>query len=279
MEAGRGYTSSVIAIGSLLVVVAISLLITRVATVILVATGMSRSTARFQARSAFTGSGFTTRESEDVVSHPVRRRVVMTLMLLGNAGIVAVASSLIIGFRSGGHTQWISIFELIVGLGALLVLARSSWVDRRLTRLIRRLLERHTDLATRDLASLLDLTGHYAVGELHLEEEDWLVGRPLGELALRDEGIAVLGVTRADGSHVGIPGGWTVLGAGDTAVIYGRTEALDEIDRRPAGPVGDRSHEVAVEHQRVVEMAERTADLSRDGSGPGARSGAGAAGG
>jgi hypothetical protein len=255
----------VIAIGSLLVVVALSLLVTRVATVILVATGMSRSTARFQARSAFTGSGFTTNESEEVVGHPVRRRVVMTLMLLGNAGIVAVASSLIIGFRSGGRTQWISILELMVGLGALLALSRSSAVDRRLTRLIRRLLERHTDLATRDLASLLDLTGNYAVGELHLEEGDWLVGRPLGELGLRDEGIAVLGVTRRDGSHLGVPGGWTELGVGDTVVIYGRAEALDELDRRPAGVLGDRRHEAAVEHQRLVELAERAADLSRAG--------------
>jgi len=76
---------------------------------------------------------------------------------------------------------------------------------------------------------------------------------------------ALLGVTRVDGSHVGVPGGWTVLGAGDTAVIYGRDEALDELDRRPAGPAGDRRHEAAMEHQRLLELAERTADLSRDG--------------
>jgi hypothetical protein len=43
-------------VASLLVVVLLSLLITRVATVALVATGLSRSTARFQARSAFTGT-------------------------------------------------------------------------------------------------------------------------------------------------------------------------------------------------------------------------------
>ena len=88
-----------IAISSLLLVVAVSLLITRVATVVLVATGMSKPSARFQARSAFTGSGFTTRESENVVDHPTRRRVIMTLMLLGNAGIVASASTLILGFK------------------------------------------------------------------------------------------------------------------------------------------------------------------------------------
>jgi Trk-type K+ transport system membrane component len=87
------------AVTALLLVLAISLLITRVATVILTASGMSRQSARFQARSAFTSAGFTTSESEHVVNHPLRRRVVATLMLLGNAGIVAAASSAILGFR------------------------------------------------------------------------------------------------------------------------------------------------------------------------------------
>src|SRR5919108_324765 len=89
------------AIGSLLVVIAIGLLVTRIATVMLIATGLSRETARFQARSAFTGSGFTTSEAEAVVSHPVRRRIVATLMLLGNAGIVTVVGSLVLGFAGG----------------------------------------------------------------------------------------------------------------------------------------------------------------------------------
>ena len=62
------------AIASLLIVLTISLMVTRVATMALVLTGMSREAARFQARSAFSGVGYTTREAEDVVSHPVRRQ-------------------------------------------------------------------------------------------------------------------------------------------------------------------------------------------------------------
>ena len=83
------------AILSLLVVILISIMITRVATVALTATGLSRETAKFQARSALTGAGFTTTESESVVRHPVRRRIVMWLMLAGSAGIAAVIGSLV----------------------------------------------------------------------------------------------------------------------------------------------------------------------------------------
>lgn len=45
---------------SLLIVVTLSILVTRVASKALMHTGLSRESARFQARSAFTGAGFTT---------------------------------------------------------------------------------------------------------------------------------------------------------------------------------------------------------------------------
>ena len=87
-----------IPIVSLLIVLTISLLVTRVAAVAFVHTGLSREAARFQARSAFTGVGFTTSETEEVVNHPVRRRIVAWLMLVGNIGIITVMSSLILSF-------------------------------------------------------------------------------------------------------------------------------------------------------------------------------------
>src|SRR3954462_15436638 len=124
-----------VAVGTLLVILALGLVVTRVATVVLEATGMSKHAARFQARSAFTGSGFTTRESESVVDHPVRRKVIMWLMLLGNAGLVAAAGSLIIGFRGAGSDA-LRVAELVVILLCFVVLSRSRWVDRGMTRTI-----------------------------------------------------------------------------------------------------------------------------------------------
>lgn len=93
---------------SLLVIVALSMLITRVATIALTHTGLSRESARFQARSALTGAGFTTTESEKVVNHPVRRRIVMILMLVGNAGIVTGMASLMLTFVHGSGGGWLS---------------------------------------------------------------------------------------------------------------------------------------------------------------------------
>ncbi len=249
------------AISSLLLVVAVSLIITRVATVILVASGLSRQAARFQARSAFTGAGFTTTESESVVNHPLRRKVVMTLMLLGNAGIVASASTLIIGFRGGSaaNAGWL-ILELVAGLLALVFISRSSWADRRLTSLIGRVLRRYTDLPARDLDGLLDLSGSYAVSELAVDPADWVANRTLGELGLRDEGVAVLGITRPGGDYQGSPVGSTTIFPGDTLVLYGQAESLRELDHRPAGPEGDSRHQAAVARQEEVVRSEQSRD-------------------
>lgn len=247
-----------VAISTLLLVVTISLLITRVGTVILTATGMSRQAARFQARSAFSGAGFTTRESEAVVDHPIRRRVIAMLMLLGSAGTVAVISTLILGFgKAGGGRQWWRILELVLGLLALVWLSRSSWVDRRLTRAIRAVLDRYTHLPNRDVASLLDLAGDYAVSELAVTAGDWVAGRTLGELELRDEGAVVLGVTTADGHYVAVPTADTQVQVDDILIVYGREQLLHELDDRRAGPAGDAAHAEAVKVQHRLEQQER----------------------
>lgn len=254
-----------LAIGSLLLVVAVSLLVTRVATVILTASGMSSQAARFQARSALTGSGFTTSESEQVVDHPLRRRVIATLMLVGNAGIVAAASSLILGFRGGafGHQAW-RLLELVLGLLVLVFISRSRWVDRRLTAVIARIIRRYTDMPTRDLAGLLDLTGSYAVSELAVSQGDWIAGRSLGELGLREEGVVVLGLTRAGGRYLGGPTGSTLIREGDVLVVYGRAESVRELDDRPAGADGDLAHRAAIARQNRIEQRQRAEDADVD---------------
>lgn len=240
-----------IAAASLIVVVVVSLLITRVATVVLTLTGLSRESARFQARSALSGVGFTTSEAEGVVNHPVRRRVVMLLMLLGSAGIVTVVGALIISLGNADAGERADRLALLVGgLLALWLVARSQWVDRRLSSLIARMLNRVTDLDARDYSALLHLSADYTVLEMAVQEGDWIAGRALAELKLRDEGVLVLGLTRPDGTWIGAPRFDTTIQAGDTLVLYGRTPRLAELDRRPAGPRGDEMHELAVEEHR-----------------------------
>lgn len=237
---------------TLLLILLLSLLVTRVASSALVHTGMSREVARFQARSAFTGSGFTTAEAEMVVNHPVRRRVVMLLMLLGNAGLVTAITSLILTFlEPSGVSGYLRAGFLIAGLALLAWLANSRRVERWLSRIIDRALARMTDLDVQDYASLLHLADEYRLVEFSVPAGGWLDGKSLKESRLRQEGLVLLGLHRR-GGYIGTPTPDRTFRGGDVLVLYGHRDALVRLNERPGGPEGDVEH-----HEAVVEQSER----------------------
>jgi hypothetical protein len=243
------------AVISLLVILVISVLVTRIATVSLTLTGLSREAARFQALSAFTGVGFTTSEAEHVVNHPVRRRVLMLLMLLGNAGIVSAITSLLLTFVNTDATSISWIYKIIALGGGVILLclfATSRWVDRWLSLMIGWGLNKWTHIGVRDYASLLQLSGEYEIMEIAVQPGDWLVNKSLAEADLLDEGVIVLGIQRSDGSYVGAPDGKTIIEEGDLLILYGRDPVLKELDQRRFGKEGDESHRKAIAEQKLI---------------------------
>lgn len=103
------------------------------------------------------------------------------------------------------------------------------------------------------------LSGHYEVAELLVEPGDWIVGRTLAAADLAHEGVLVLGIVRSDGAYLGAPRGSERIEAGETLVLYGREEALTDLDVRragSAGSAGDQAHAEAVVHQREIESGE-----------------------
>ena len=107
---------------TLLVILTVSIVVVRIGAVALRLTGMPADVARFQARSAFTGAGFTTSESEAVVNHPIRRRLIATLMLLGNLGLVTVLGTFIVSFVSTEYSVAAMSRQLFWLLGAIALL-------------------------------------------------------------------------------------------------------------------------------------------------------------
>lgn len=247
------------------IVILLSMVVTRVATIALTLTGMSRQAARFQARSALTGAGYTTSESESVVNHPVRRRIVMTLMLMGSAGIVTVLASVMLTFASTASadrsSSTLALLALVAGTLALLGLMKLRPVDRALSRVIRLALRRFTDLDIRDYAALLEIHGGYAVSELLVDERDWIAGHTLAELRLNDEGVMVLGVQHVDGTYVGAPDGHTHIDAGDVLLLYGRGDQIAELDARERGVAGESRHRRAAEER---DAERRTSEPDRE---------------
>jgi NhaP-type Na+/H+ and K+/H+ antiporter len=245
-------STGLIGIIALLTVLGLSLVITRVATVALTMTGLSEEAARFQARSAFTGTGFTTKEAETVMNHPVRRQIIMFLMIIRSAGLVSIIMSLILSFL-GSASETTKLYRLAFIVGGVLLLwlfAASKKIERFMGRAIEWALLRWTNLDVRDYASLLRLSDGYNVMEVHVQEGDWVCGKNLRACYLPEEGITVLGIIRDDGTYIGGPKGDTEIFAGDILILYGRMEKLRELDKRRADPAGDVAHARSVNEQK-----------------------------
>lgn len=237
---------------SLIVIVSLSFLITRIASELLVHTGLSREAARFQSRSAFTGVGFTTREAENIVNHPVRRRIIMTLMLIGNIGIVSAIASLMLTFidsAEGDKSNLIRISVILFFMLSVWGLSKSKWMERILISAIKKFLKKFTDLNVRDYAELLDLTGAYEITVIKIKKGDWMENQQAGKLGLKDEGINLIGIQRKDGSYLGIPKDTTTIHTHDQLILYGREDSLKNLEKRKRDLKGKKDHEKAVKKQ------------------------------
>lgn len=239
---------------SLFVFLTLALLVMRVGAAALALTGVSSEVARFQAQSAFLGVGYTTRESEAMMGHPVRRRIVTALMFVGNAGIITGVSTVLLVLSAGsGPSSGVGrVLALAGALAVFFGIARSRTVDRQLTRLVEWGLRRWTHLDTKDYVSLLRLAGDFSVIELEVQPTSWLADRTLAELDLRSEGVLVLGIERAGNRYIGVPRGPTRILPQDRLIVYGRGARLAALDGRRAGLDGDRAHAIAVEEHHAA---------------------------
>lgn len=241
---------------TLFLVVSLSALITKIATIALVHTGLSTESAKFQSRSAYTGVGFSTSESEKIMSHPVRRKIIFNLMIIGNAGIVTVMSSLILTFVLP-ETLASKLYGLIIVVVGMLIIwfaINSKWIDKILSKMITSMLKRYTDIEIQDYAAILHLKDDFKVSEKLIAEADWMANKTLKELNLRQEGIIVLGIDRHETDYLGSPNGTVVILAKDVITVYGKAAVIKSVFERK------KDYKAEQEHQAFVTKEQRGLD-------------------
>lgn len=237
---------------TLFLVVSLSALITKVAAIALAHTGLSTQIARFQARSAYTGAGYSTAESENIMNHPVRRKIIFTLMLVGNAGIVTVMSSLILTFVLPDtlSSKLYGLLIVAVGMSFVWWAVRSKWVDKGLSKIINRMLKKYTDLEVQDFAAVLHFKDDYKISEKKVDLTDWMSYKTLKDLNLREEGVNVLGIDRKDKPYFGSPSGDFEILPEDVVTVYGKSDVIVNIFKR------QKNYSAEHEHQEYIKKEE-----------------------
>jgi hypothetical protein len=213
-------------VGILLIAILVSFIVVRIGGFALQLTGIEPEVARFQALSAFSGTGFTTREAERVVGHRIRRRIVTILIILGNAGMVTVIATLVASFtQEGGYTWFFIRLAIIIGgiFGLYQLIIRSN-VGRRIT-----------DWLQRPIINRI-LREAPAVEEIFHVEKDWAISLAMMKRSSKSIGLSVadittegdieiLGINRA-GAYLTRPDREEKIVEGDRLLVYANRKAV-----------------------------------------------------
>ncbi len=170
----------------LILVTSLLFLILEVASVMLSLTGLDRDTARFQAISIITASGYTTSESELVARHPIRRKIAMFLMISGTIALAFIISILvrILGKGLSGPEE---VFLTIAVLLGIYIIFHNPVIAGLADRYLEKQLTKQSYLNRRSAEEVLKLDDNFSIAEVHLSnfEEQWN-GKTLAELRPRD---------------------------------------------------------------------------------------------
>ncbi|MEM6464647.1 MAG: hypothetical protein AAF724_22330 [Pseudomonadota bacterium] len=205
------------------VLLALSVSVVRIAAVALRLTGLPENVARFQCVSALTGTGFTTHEAEMIVNYPIRRRIAIGLMVLGNLGLISIASTFIVAFvRTGPDTQHI-LFQATIILAAIAVtfiVLTNKTLDRGMCAMIGHVLLRTTSLEDSGYHRILQLGS-----ELSIAEHEFMgTGtKMLNELNLKGQNL--LAIRRAGSLTTETPQDDAQISPGDTLILCGTEDA------------------------------------------------------
>ncbi len=218
---------------SLFVLMSVSIFVTRVASVALRHTGLEDSTAKFQALSAISGTGYTTKEAEAIVNYPVRRKIVMMLMIIGNLGVVTVMATLVVSFvNTEGDAGAIvtQLVWLVVVLGLLWFFILNKTADRWMSAIIGRFISQTTFLGKRHFTRLLQIGNGYSVCQHPIVSAWFNVENALTTVDFERLGLQVLSTHSRTGDISHSFESTALLTSGDSLIVYGADEGHDQLE-------------------------------------------------
>ena len=236
-----------------------SFVVVRIGAIAFQLTGLEWSLAKFQSLSCFTGTGFTTREAELITTSPQRRRIAAVLMVLGNAGLIALIATFANSIDPNGIAVGIKIpflsvelpptllaaINLVVIVAAIYVTFRvftRTKIARRITDYLRARVIRREMVVPVSFEELALVTGGYGVLRIEVGKDSAILGKTILESSLRGRDITVLAMVRA-GETMANPGADTKIALNDQLICFGKSDNIRALT--PAGAVQPEKEEDA----------------------------------
>lgn len=197
-------------------------------------TGLPVDKARFQVISLLTGTGFTTRESEIILSSRLRRRLARITMLFGYVFNITIVSAFInVFFSMNAVTLGAELFSLLIPIATvalIIIVMRVPRVRAKAEDIFRRVADRFFDKReTFNAVMLIDNLSSASIAQITLRHiPDQYQGLTLAQTKLRAEtGILVMLVER-NGEKPAAAHADTVFEPGDKLTVFGDYKTICE---------------------------------------------------
>jgi hypothetical protein len=217
-------------VGILLVAILVSFIIVRIGGFALQLTGIEPDVARFQALSAFSGTGFTTREAERVVGHRTRRRIVTILIVLGNAGTVTVIATLVASFTQVSGDIWLFFIRLAIIIGGIFglyqLIIRSNY-GSRIPAWLRRPVINRVLRGAPAVEEIFHVEKDWAISLVMIRESSESVGQSVADITAEGD-IEILSIDRA-GAYLTRPNWDEKIMEGDRLLVYANRKSVKRI--------------------------------------------------
>ncbi|MGL5066809.1 MAG: TrkA C-terminal domain-containing protein [Sarcina sp.] len=192
-------------------------------------TGIPMHKARFQVISLLTSTGYTTKESELIAQHPVRRKIASWLMIFSYLS-TAIFISFIIKIISHGlnNVKSMSITAgLVVGFALVVFLIVRSSIPERIELWIERIIlnsKRWHSMHEDKIINVLHRKG-YGISEIYVGKSNYLVGKSIIDSGLKDLEIQVLSIDRGD-TLINFPSPHYTFEVTDRVTVYGNIKNI-----------------------------------------------------
>ena len=196
-------------------------------------TGLTDEKARFQVISLITGCGFTTHESELLLTSRSRRRLARITMLFGYVFNITIVSMLINVFLSIKLDELSNLFSVLIPILAaavIIVFMRvpkiRAWGDRIIERVADRLIRRDTS----NSVLLVDYLGEDAIAQVTLVEvPEAFREKTLARINFRAEHDVMVMLIEKPGKKAVPAGAKTIMEAGDKLTVFGNYKKITAV--------------------------------------------------
>ena len=222
----------------------VSFVVVRIGAIAFQLTGLEWSLAKFQALSCFSGTGFTTKESELITSDKQRRKIATILIILGNAGFVIMIASLAGSLMPNKETiiakfsesflpfsvpaflvVWINLTIIVaVVYGIYRIFTYEKFVRKMTTSLRKKIIKKEIFQKV-SFEELVLATGGYGISRITVSSGSPVLEKTLSKSELRYYDITVLAIVRG-GETIPNPQANMKILLSDELICFGKLENI-----------------------------------------------------